>query len=122
PLCIVLYSRLPLALAAAYALIAGIAFLPPELQFDPPLIPPLSKHSIPLLVGGIALAFSEKPNRITGSKFFGGMIALTIFGSLGTVLANRDPIVLAPGLIGQGLGMGDLVSLLWTQGLGLLVP
>lgn len=122
PLCILVYSRLSIVEAAAYCLLGGILFLPPELQFDPPLIPPLHKKTIPLLVGGIALVFAEKPNQITSTKFFGWMIALTVFGTLATVLSNRDPLILAPGLIGQGLGTGDVISILWTQGLGLLVP
>jgi hypothetical protein len=123
PLAIIIYSRMPLDRAVALCLMAAVCFLPSELEFDPPLIPPLNKRTIPLVVTGLAVAFSREKSTIERKSFFLlGVTLLTVFAIMGTVLSNRDSIRLAPTLVGQGLALGDIISIFWMQGLGLLVP
>jgi hypothetical protein len=51
-----------------------------------------------------------------------GVVLLTAVGVVSTVLTNRDPIQLAPTLVGQGLSFGDIISVGWMQSFRILVP
>ncbi len=121
PLCILLFAKLRRDLAAAISLIGAALFLPQRIVFDPPLIPPLDKHSIAVLVTFTALAFTPG-QKVKGSLFLKLITALAIFGAIATVLTNGDSLALGGGVVIAGLKPTDAISGIWFYLVSLIIP
>jgi hypothetical protein len=95
PATVIAFALLPPTRAALLVLFAGVMFLPEQIEFDAPLIPPLDKHSITalclMLVAGYAARKSiarALPGR--GIDIF--LILGLLLVSTGRVLTNRDTL------------------------------
>lgn len=122
PLAIAIHLSLRRDLAVAYLMIGAVLFLPELVFFDAPGIPPLHKHSIPALVTFAYLATSQNAHPVKPSKFFWWVAACLLLGDLGTVLTNRGPLLLAPGLVSPGFGVSEVISRTVVTTLTLLLP
>ncbi|MBR9650569.1 hypothetical protein [Thalassovita aquimarina] len=99
------------------SLIVAYLFLPPQpAAFDFPLVPPLTKETLPSLsVVLICLVmFRGKLRLIPESKLAAGALLVFIFVPILTGLTNLDPVFY--GQVGlPGMGIKDIVSLILNQ-------
>jgi hypothetical protein len=113
PLAVFLFQNVDRVRATAFSLVGGTLFLPERVEFDLPLIPPLDKHSISCLMVFIMLKVGRKDEVPgPGSKFIPVMIAIAAMGAVGTMMTNRDTLVLSEVVVKQGLTFRDLISML----------
>jgi hypothetical protein len=118
----VLFKRLPVGRALIWSFLGGYLLLPPfPTAFDFPLMPPISKQTLPNLVAVVMVIFVAR-KRIEiwpDSKIMRGLILAFVFGPIFTVLTNGEPILFAAyGL--RGLYAQDIVALIITQSIVLL--
>lgn len=112
PLTAYLFSAHRAAKAAAWTMAVGIFFLPERVAFDLPLLPPLSKHSLPSLGALIALAVTA-PQRLREGRLGRGFDLAVIglmLAAFATALTNPEPLQNGP-VHRQGLSLFDGVSL-----------
>jgi hypothetical protein len=101
------------AKAAMFVVLVGILFLPGEVCFDAPLIPPLGKHEVATvcaLVGMLAFA-PRQWRRARLGRGGDAFLLLTIPAIVLTVFTNRDALTYGP-LVLPGFTMHDLLALL----------
>ncbi len=121
-ICVVLFTRLSVERALLWSIFGAYMFLPPVTQFDLPLVPAMTKHSIPsvaalvIIVAVVGLRPSFIPKHRTTSILVLGMLS----GSILTVLANSDPITFGVVTL-PGLRLIDTLSVL-AEMLILLIP
>lgn len=93
PVGLALYRLMPPGLATTVVVIASAAFLPELTEYDPPLIPPINKHSIGTLVALLGCLWVA-PRRI-GARAFGSapdwLIVALLAGAWLTVATNGEP-------------------------------
>lgn len=91
----VMFRRMRCERALIWSILGGYLLLPPVANFDVPLLPPLDKHSIPVLSAFLALwaQRGQMPNLVPQSVL--ARLALTVYllSGVGTVLTNGDPLV-----------------------------
>lgn len=117
-----LARRFPPALAFILAILAGHMLLPETIEFDLPLLPALTKYSIPalsvlLFIALFRLGTGRKPDRSLIPKH--GFVRLAtvglIVGTLLTVATNGDPLIYGPTFLpGMRLydGLSQVLSIL----------
>lgn len=92
---VVMFRRLPPGRAIIASLLVGYLFLPPPpAGFDFPLLPPLTKETIPSLVMILACVILYR-DKITlmPETVIGRILVLTfVLSPLGTVLTNTEPV------------------------------
>jgi len=111
PLSLVAFGTLRPQVAFLVTLLGGMLFLPQNVSFDAPLIPPLGRNEVTticILLGSVTM------NRgILGRSKFGRDLDifwwLLLLGALGTVLANPDRISFGSQAI-SGLTVHDIVA------------
>lgn len=111
PLSIFLFAKFPTRQAALLLLFGSMLFLPVGVNFDPPLVPPLDKDSIPALCALVGV-FVTAPERVRAARLGRGIDVLgiiSILGVFGTFWTNRDPLQYGP-LSLPGLAFGDWIS------------
>ena len=116
-----LYSRLPLARATVWTILAGYLFLPIGVGLNLPVIPTFNKNTIPALAALAGCVFiARRP-----MKFFRGiglaelLITIIIIGPFITSLLNTDPIVIGKEVL-PGVGAYDAGSAAMAEFLTLL--
>lgn len=90
-----LFVRLPKGRALLASLILGYLFLPPApAGFDFPLMPPLTKQTIPGLAALITclVMFRGELRFLPENNTARALVLLFIFSPFGTVLTNMDPV------------------------------
>ncbi|TBX28182.1 hypothetical protein [Nioella sediminis] len=90
-----LFVRLPRGRALLASLILGYLFLPPEpAGFDFPLMPPLTKQTIPGLAALFTclVMFRGELRFLPENNTARALVLLFIFSPFGTVLTNMDPV------------------------------
>lgn len=96
---------------AIIVMLAGSMFLPYGAEFDLPVLPPLNKRSIPMLVVTVSLLVSLPPSVTKRPlKFIAVVLAIDTFGAFGTFLTNRHPVV-ERAIVLPGLTFRDLPGL-----------
>ncbi len=117
-----LFVKLPIGRALIASLILGYLFLPPPpAGFDFPLLPPLTKETIPSLVAVFAclLLYRDQIQILPRNPLARVLLAVFVLSPIGTVLTNGDPIYVGdtfiPGLrlregIAQGINQLLLIS------------
>ncbi|ARE82756.1 membrane protein [Roseovarius mucosus] len=120
---LVMFRRWPIERALIWSLLGAYMFLPPPpAAFDFPLMPPLTKESLPSVATFVICLIHAKsrapllplslPARV--------LIALFIFSPIATVLTNGEPVFYwRIGL--PALGLKDMVALVLLQSI-LLLP
>lgn len=119
PASIAAFALLKPTRAVLAILFGSLLFLPEVVNFDAPLIPPLSKESIPALTCLIGV-FIVARERMRKAQLGRGVDVLMIIGLLGTiptVYLNPDPVRYGPILM-PGLTSSDVITAFVTAGLG----
>lgn len=120
---IVMFRRWPIERALIWSLLGAYLFLPPPpAAFDFPLMPPLTKESLPSLATFvICLYVCGKRGPLMPQTWIGWLLAMAfIFSPVATVLTNTEPVFW--GRIGiKALGLKDMVALTLLQAI-LLLP
>lgn len=127
--CIVLFKQQKLPVAVCVGLIGGNLLLPSGVSKDLPLLPPLDKHSIPVLtvlaLTAITLRDPHKsppvlPGWLPRHPAMRGLMALMVVSAFGTAVFNRDMLIYGPKVL-PGLRIYDAFSMLLAM-LILTVP
>jgi hypothetical protein len=115
---LVLFRRLPIAMAVTVAVVAGYLLLPLEPVFNFPSVPPIGKTEIlglslllAALIGGNRRV-SALPGWLPRHKMLLGCAILFILVPVGTVLTNGDPVARTAGRMQTGLTFYDVISML----------
>ncbi len=120
---VILFHRLPVGRAVIASLLVAYLFLPPPpTGFDFPLLPPLTKETIPsLVVALVCLAmYRDRLSLWPDSRAGRVLVALFILSPMATVLTNPEPVFW--GRIGlPGLRLREGLGIMVNQSL-LLVP
>jgi hypothetical protein len=118
-----LFGRLPADRALIWSLLIGYLFLPePPAAYDFPLVPPLTKHTIPALTAFVAMLWYHGvqgpllPQSAPGRA----LMAVFVFSPLVTAATNGEPVVWGR-IVLPALGLKDAVALIIQQVL-LLLP
>lgn len=114
---VILFRRLPLSLALIINLVAAFLILPPPpAAYDFPLLPPLTKHSIPALVALIMVMVMYGFRRsVLPDTMLGKILMLTFILSPIATVANNGEVVYWGELTLPGLGVTDALALSITQ-------
>ena len=120
---IALFRRLPADRALILSLMLGYLFLPePPAAFDLPLMPPMSKHTIPALTAFMIclVKFGPQGLLIPQSRLARVLLGVFIFIPILTTLTNTEPVFY--GQVGlPGLGIKDAIALMLQQAM-LVMP
>lgn len=116
-ICLVIFRSMPPGRALIVSLLSAYLFLPPQpTAFDPPLLPPLNKESLPNLTVLILCLtlYRDRIQLLPESRMARVFLALFILSPLGTTITNLDPVFF--GRIGlPGMGIKDMVSTMFRQ-------
>jgi hypothetical protein len=120
---LVMFRRWPIERALIWSLLGAYMFLPPPpAAFDFPLVPPLTKESLPSLATFAICLIHAKARAPLLPKSLPArvLVALFILSPIATVLTNGEPVFY--GRIGlPALGLKDMVALCLLQAI-LLLP
>jgi len=109
----VLFKRLPVGRALIWSYLGGYLLLPPlPTAFDFPLLPPLSKLTLPNLTAAFLVVFVVKERIQFWPKSIAMriLILMFVFGPVLTVITNPEPILFAAGGL-RGLYAQDVLAL-----------
>jgi len=114
---LVIFRSMPPGRALIVSLLGAYLFLPPQpTAFDPPLLPPMNKESLPnltVLVLCLTL-YRDRIELLPKSRAARVLLAIFIFSPLGTTITNLEPVFF--GRIGlPGMGIKDMVSTIFRQ-------
>lgn len=114
PITLFLFARFSPAKAAAMSLLGAAMFLPEHAAFDPPVLPPFDKRSIPAVVAAFIL-YRQLPKRAlaTPIRFLLTLAVIDTFGAIGTLLTNQETYVVGAvkPVVLPGLTVRDLPGL-----------
>jgi hypothetical protein len=133
-----LAARLKWPILVAVGLIGGYLLLPPGEGIDLPLLPPLTKNTLPVFTllllalllrpgmpgGPLAKAIPSEfvqPGWLPRSWVGSGLLALWVLGIFGTVATNRDVLMAGGGRLLPALSLYDAFSMVFGT-LGALLP
>jgi hypothetical protein len=115
--CVAVFRSMPPGRALIVCLLGAYLFLPPQpTAFDFPLLPALTKESLPsLTVLLLCLAmYRDQMKLIPESRAARALLILFIVAPMGTTLTNLEPVFF--GRIGlPGMSLKDMVSTLFRQ-------
>jgi len=116
-----MFRVMPFERALIWSILGAYLLLPPGIGFDAPLVPPLTKTSIPNLAALLICLFvMQKPVSPFPRSPIGRVLVICfVVSPVATVLTNADPIRFAHGGI-PGLSLYDSLSAVINQGLFVL--
>lgn len=117
-----LFKYLPRSRALIWTVVGAYLLLPPlPATFDFPLMPPLSKETLPNLVVFLIFFFvlKDRGSILPKNKLAVFLIFLFVLTSMVTVLTNREPIVFVTSYL-PGLKIMDAIALPINQAILLL--
>ncbi|MEN8750613.1 hypothetical protein [Marivita sp.] len=120
---VVLFQKLPPGRAVIVTLLVGYLFLPePPAGFDFPLLPPLTKHTIPALSAFFMWfwLYSDDFRPLPRSPLAVGLLFLFIFSPVATALMNLHPVYWGEFVI-QAMTIKDSIGFVIQQIL-LVIP
>lgn len=120
---IVLFLKLPIGRAVIATLVAGYLFLPePPAGFDFPLVPPLTKHTIPALSALVMCFYLRGADGgwMPRLPLVAALVLVFIFSPMATTLNNSEPITWGDFTL-QGMSLKDGLALTIQQAL-LILP
>ena len=116
---VILFRRLPAGRALLASLLIAYLFLPPApAGFDLPLMPPLTKETIPNLVAAIVCLVMYRPGLrfLPDSRLMRALLGLYMLSPVLTVLTNGEPVFY--GAVGlPGLSAPMAVGMMINQAL-----
>lgn len=112
PVGLALFRLMPPSVATASVLIGSAAFLPELTEYDPPLIPPINKHSIGSIVA-LAGCLWVAPGRIGKRRMGAGAdwLILALVASAWLTVATNGEATYTTAKRLQALGMRDGISM-----------
>lgn len=116
-----LYRRLPPDRALIWTILGAYLALPPVIALNFPVIPDLSKESLPNLMA-LSMALFVLKDRISllpDSLVGRVLIAIFVLSPFATVLTNAEPVAKGPALI-QGMRLYDSVAAVANQAIAVL--
>lgn len=119
---VALFRLLPPGRALVWSLLGGYLLLPPHpTAFDFPLMPPLSKLTLPNVMALIIVMVMVRPKlELLPRSTIGKVLTLTfVFCPVFTVLTNPEPVIFATGGL-RGLHLMDVVALVINQAILLI--
>lgn len=107
----IIVRRFPIGNAAVLLFLVPYLYMPVDVGFDTPGLPPLNKETLPALVALILLKLRYPHLRILSNrdKLPRNFLILMVLGVLGTVASNPEPLLYGP-LYLPGFGLKDMVS------------
>jgi hypothetical protein len=113
PLTVLAFMALRPARAAIVVWLGGMLFLPENVYFDAPLVPPIGKHETAALCALVGLLVCSRRQLRAARLGHGSDVFLLLLVPVvaATVLTNREPLVFGS-LMLPGLGLRDLVAML----------
>ena len=113
---IVLFRKLPPAQALTWSILGGYLLLPQKIGFDMPLIPPLTKDSIPSIAAFLiyVLMLRRRIALLSGPWSLKILVLLFVAGPFFTVAFNADPAIWGAKFL-PGLRLYDAVSVVVGQ-------
>jgi hypothetical protein len=117
-------GRSSVATTTAWALLLPIMFLPSNMEWDPPLLPPFNKFRIALLSVLICLRIfhAQAPlKRAPGHNMPRILFAIYMAGVLGTTYTNGDSMQFGKTFL-QGMTLYDVLSVGIAQFLDIYLP
>jgi len=117
----VLYSRLPPDKALIWTILGGYMVLPTLVVFNLPVVPDLTKDSVPALAAAAIVVFRlrDRISVLPKSTIGKMLICLFVLSPFATVLTNGDAIYNAKAAL-PALRIYDSVATIATQGIALL--
>ena len=117
----VLYSRLPPDKALIWTILGGYMVLPTLVVFNLPVVPDLTKDSVPALAAAAIVVFRlrDRISVLPKSTIGKMLICLFVLSPFATVLTNGDTIYNAKAAL-PALRIYDSVATIATQGIALL--
>ena len=118
-----LFRTLPVGRAVIATLLVGYLFLPePPAGFDFPLIPPLTKHTIPAISAMVVAIwmYGRNGNLFPKSTSVNVLFFIFVFSPIATVVFNSEMVEWGNFQI-QGMGKKDAIALVIQQSL-LIIP
>ncbi len=118
---LVLFRRLAVDRALIWTVLAGYLLLPPVVAINLPVVPDLTKDSIPALSAAAFVLFALRdripvlPDALIGK----GLMVLFVLSPFATVLTNADPIAKPNGDL-QGMRIYDSVAAVTNQAIAVL--
>lgn len=125
--CVVLFRRLPVERAIIWSILGGYLILPQSAEFDLPLVPDMTKTSIPNICAFLLCVFYLKrrisfwpdswPMRLVLLGFVLGVVPTVLTNGeaiVFTLLGDTAPIVFSTAQL-PGLGLRDLFSVVANQ-------
>ncbi|WP_149141841.1 hypothetical protein [Gemmobacter caeruleus] len=113
---LLLFRRLPADRALIWSVLGGYMVLPPAIAFNLPVVPDITKDSLPGLVA-LAIVLFVLKDRLSfwPESWLGrGLIVLFVLSPFGTVLTNPEPVPIGPGML-QGMRLYDSVAAVTNQ-------
>ena len=112
----VMFKRMPRDKALIWAVLGAYMLLPPAMALDLPVLPGLTKDSLPGLVSLAVVTFllGDRGALLPQSWAMRALIVLFVLTPFGTVLTNPERIPMGPGSI-QGLRIYDSVAAVVNQ-------
>lgn len=92
---LVMFRRWPIERALIWSLLGAYMFLPPPpAAFDFPLMPPLTKESLPSVVTFAICLFyyGRQAPLLPRARLARALVVLFIFSPIATVLGNTEPV------------------------------
>ncbi|MCK0151536.1 hypothetical protein MWU54_15950 [Marivita sp. S6314] len=120
---VVLFLKLPPGRAVIATLVIGYLFLPePPAGFDFPLVPPLTKHTIPALSALVMWIwmYGHDKNFLPRSPVVNVLFLLFVFSPIATTVLNTEPVEWGQFQI-QGMSVRDALAIVIQQVL-LIIP
>lgn len=120
--CWILFTRLDVARALIWSVLASYMFLPPLVSFDLPMVPGMTKDTLPAVCALVAVLtlVKDRPSFWPQSPVTKLLMVVFLLSPCCTVLANGDPVAVV-GQVLPGLRTYDSVAALVAQAL-VLIP
>ncbi len=123
PLAIYLfYRKMTPDRALLWAVLGAYMLLPPLLKIDLPVVPDVTKDSLPGLMGVVMVLFvlKERVSFIPQSWIGRGLLVVFVLSPFATVLTNGEPIPKGPRDVIQGMRIYDSLAAVINQGIEIL--
>lgn len=117
----VMFARMPLERALIWSILGGYLLLPPLVNFDLPLLPPLDKATIPNLSAFAAcvLMLGKRVSILPEVALGKLLMVLIVVSPVATVLTNPEPVTFGVVYL-PGMTIRDALSVMINQLLFLL--
>ena len=118
----IFYRKMPPDRALIWTVLGAYLLLPPLLKIDLPVVPDVTKDSMPGLLGVVMAVFvlKDRISFIPQSWIGRGLLVVFVLSPFATVLTNGEPIPKGPREVIQGMRIYDSLAAIINQGIEIL--